>query len=326
MTPGGRAVNLVEVPDPKGKKRQRPALRFNDIADRMLEADPGCDLSLLQRAYVFSAKVHEGQERLSGEPYLVHPLEVAGILVDLRVDPVTVAAGLLHDTTLFRRGRLVGIDQDEWVPFDFEDPTMTHSMKRSDTSCVIICRMDNGAVMKAIHGSLRGHGNYVRIHGNKGLMENCRHGDRHRLKVWREPWEKKKGEPVETVYTPDFPVHHDQASRAGHSGGDFFTTYHFAEAIRTGEPPDLDVYTGVEMSIAGIQAWRSALDDSSPYEIPDFRKESVRRKYAKDDWSPDPERKRKGQPPSSILGRIKPSPEALALSKKVWGERGYFGK
>jgi len=73
-------------------------LRFNDIADRMLEYNPGCNLPFLQSAYVFTAKVHEGQERLSGEPYLVHPLEVAGILVDMRVDDVTVVAGLLHDT------------------------------------------------------------------------------------------------------------------------------------------------------------------------------------------------------------------------------------
>ena len=73
-------------------------LRFNDILDRMLETQPDCDVGLLQRAYVFSAKVHEGQERLSGEPYLIHPLEVAGILVELNVDEVTVAAGLLHDT------------------------------------------------------------------------------------------------------------------------------------------------------------------------------------------------------------------------------------
>jgi GTP pyrophosphokinase len=73
-------------------------LRFNDIADRVLEYNPACDLALLQRAYVFSAKVHEGQERLSGEPYLVHPLEVAGLLVDMRVDDQTIAAGLLHDT------------------------------------------------------------------------------------------------------------------------------------------------------------------------------------------------------------------------------------
>jgi len=73
-------------------------LRYNDIADRILEYDPECELALLQRAYVFSAKVHEGQERLSGEPYLVHPLEVAGILADMRLDEVTIAAGLLHDT------------------------------------------------------------------------------------------------------------------------------------------------------------------------------------------------------------------------------------
>jgi len=73
-------------------------LRYNDIADRILEYDPECELALLQRAYVFSAKVHDGQERLSGEPYLVHPLEVAGILAEMRLDEVTIAAGLLHDT------------------------------------------------------------------------------------------------------------------------------------------------------------------------------------------------------------------------------------
>lgn len=73
-------------------------LRFNDIADRMLEYNPQVDLERLQRAYVFTAKVHHGQERLSGEPYLIHPLEVAGILLDLNVDEDTVIAGLLHDT------------------------------------------------------------------------------------------------------------------------------------------------------------------------------------------------------------------------------------
>ncbi|MFP6655535.1 MAG: bifunctional (p)ppGpp synthetase/guanosine-3',5'-bis(diphosphate) 3'-pyrophosphohydrolase, partial [Myxococcota bacterium] len=73
-------------------------LRFNDIADRMLEYSSQVDLERLQRAYVFTAKVHDGQERLSGEPYLIHPLEVAGILLDLNVDEDTIIAGLLHDT------------------------------------------------------------------------------------------------------------------------------------------------------------------------------------------------------------------------------------
>ncbi len=87
-------------------------LRFNDIADRVLEYDPDCNLELLQRAYVFSAKVHEGQERLSGEPYLIHPLEVAGILVDMRLDDVSIAAGLLHDTVEDTLASLEEIDHN----------------------------------------------------------------------------------------------------------------------------------------------------------------------------------------------------------------------
>jgi GTP pyrophosphokinase len=72
-------------------------LRFNDVADKVLETHPDADLALLQRAYVFAAKAHEGQQRLSGEPYLVHPVEVAGILAEMRLDAAAVAAGLLHD-------------------------------------------------------------------------------------------------------------------------------------------------------------------------------------------------------------------------------------
>ena len=211
------------------------------------------------------------------------------------------------------------------VPFDYEDPTETLHMARSDTAAVIMCRMDNGAMLKSLHGGLRGHGNYVRIHGNKGLMENCRHGDHSRLRLLREPWEKRKGEPTEIVYRPDFPIHHDKAVRAGHGGGDFFTNHAFAEAIRSGQQPYLDVYRGIDMSIAGVLAWKSALNDSAPQDVPDFREESVRRKYADDHWSPDPARAGKGQPTCSILGDIEPSSEARALATKVWSSRGYDG-
>jgi GTP pyrophosphokinase len=60
--------------------------------------NPQADLDFLKKAYVFSAKVHQGQIRLSGEPYLIHPLEVAHILVKLRLDTASVVTGLLHDT------------------------------------------------------------------------------------------------------------------------------------------------------------------------------------------------------------------------------------
>ncbi len=59
---------------------------------------PDPNLDLIKKAYVYSAKVHEGQIRKSGEPYLIHPLEVAGILAQLKLDEASVASGLLHDT------------------------------------------------------------------------------------------------------------------------------------------------------------------------------------------------------------------------------------
>ncbi|MEK6194438.1 MAG: HD domain-containing protein, partial [Deltaproteobacteria bacterium] len=71
-------------------------IRINDIIDKMVEDNPEADIDLVERAYVYSARVHQGQMRLSGEPYLTHPLEVAGILTDMRLDPESVAAGLLH--------------------------------------------------------------------------------------------------------------------------------------------------------------------------------------------------------------------------------------
>ena len=72
-------------------------LRFNDILDRLIAYNPNADIDLLKKAYVFSAKVHLGQVRLSGEPYLIHPLEVTGILIQMRLDVATLATGLLHD-------------------------------------------------------------------------------------------------------------------------------------------------------------------------------------------------------------------------------------
>ena len=72
-------------------------IRINDILDAILEYDPDADLDVVERAYIYSAQVHEGQIRLSGEPYLTHPLEVAAILTELKLDVESIAAGLLHD-------------------------------------------------------------------------------------------------------------------------------------------------------------------------------------------------------------------------------------
>ncbi len=72
--------------------------RFEDIIESVQGYHPAPDLGLIQRAYMYSAKVHAGQLRKSGEPYLIHPLEVAYILTQLRLDEASIATGLLHDT------------------------------------------------------------------------------------------------------------------------------------------------------------------------------------------------------------------------------------
>src|SRR3982751_2930703 len=72
-------------------------IRIEDIVEKVAKNHAQADLDLLRRAYLFSAKEHKGQKRASGESYLVHPLEVANILADMKLDEISVATGLLHD-------------------------------------------------------------------------------------------------------------------------------------------------------------------------------------------------------------------------------------
>ena len=89
-------------------------IRFEDLLEKVRAYSPDADVELLRRAYVFSAFEHRGQVRRSGEPYLIHPLAVAEFLVDLKLDAVAIAAGLLHDvvedtlTTIERIRELFG--------------------------------------------------------------------------------------------------------------------------------------------------------------------------------------------------------------------------
>src|SRR5438876_2326512 len=89
-------------------------IRFEDLLEKVRAYAPEADVELLRRAYVFSAYEHRGQVRHSGEPYLIHPLAVANLLADMRLDAVAIAAGLLHDvvedtlTTIERIKELFG--------------------------------------------------------------------------------------------------------------------------------------------------------------------------------------------------------------------------
>ncbi len=73
-------------------------LKINDLVEKIHSYYPAADAGLIRKAYDFSAKVHQGQKRLSGEPYLIHPMAVADIIADLKLDVPSVVGGLLHDT------------------------------------------------------------------------------------------------------------------------------------------------------------------------------------------------------------------------------------
>src|SRR6202167_3118666 len=77
--------------------RRNVDMRFVELLDKVRRNRPGDDLELLRRAYDFAAEQHKAQMRLSGEPYLSHPVEVAHLLADMKLDVTSLCAALLHD-------------------------------------------------------------------------------------------------------------------------------------------------------------------------------------------------------------------------------------
>jgi predicted dehydrogenase len=201
--------------------------------------------------------------------------------------------------------------------------------RRGDLGSVILCRMDNGAVFRLFQTGVPGHSIWYRIHGTRGLIEHTRgpgYWGPGQLRIVHDPWDVQLEEVCERTYLPDFPVWARKAGEAGHGGGDYFTTYYFSEAIRKGKQPYLDVYRGVAMSIVGILAWKSALQDGAPFSVPNMRREAERKAHENDAWSPFPEDAGPGQPFPSIKGDLKPSTAAVHFARKVWQGIGYEGK
>src|SRR5688572_29237850 len=96
----GRKVAAQAVDN--ASKPKRPArvqmMRQYDLIDRVRRYNPNTNEPLLNRAYVYAMKAHGDQKRASGDPYFSHPLEVAGIMTEFRLDDASIVAALLHDT------------------------------------------------------------------------------------------------------------------------------------------------------------------------------------------------------------------------------------
>ena len=85
-------------------------MTLSELVEKVKRYNAAGDVDLIRRAYEFSASVHKGQRRRSGEPYLTHPVEVASLIADLKLDVPSVATGLLHDTV---EDTLTTLDQVE---------------------------------------------------------------------------------------------------------------------------------------------------------------------------------------------------------------------
>ena len=210
------------------------------------------------------------------------------------------------------------------------DPEVNQTtVRRGDPGSVILCRMTGGSVFRIFGLMLPGDSRWYRVHGTKGAMENVRGSESWgsgQVRVWHEEWDCPDGVPVDRIYEPGWPSHKDLAGKFGHGGGDFWINKQFIDAIRTGKPPFFDVYRSVAISSVGILAWKSALEEGTPFEIPDFKKDSERHRWEDDNWSPWPKDAGPGQPPPSILGTIEPKPEDLARAREIWREMGYEGQ
>ncbi len=205
-----------------------------------------------------------------------------------------------------------------------EEPMQSPNTTRiGDMGSLILARMDNGAVFR-IFGLMLSSEHSVKytLHGEKGLIATAEPNHWSNVRIYHEKWLLGAGKPNHVSYAPAWPEHADLAAKAGHGGGDFWTNFHFSNAIRSGKAPYLDVYRGVAMSSVGILAWKSALQEGTPFAVPDFKSEKARASHENDDWSPFPEDYKPGQPPASINGNVVPSKAAQKRSEEAWTKRG----
>src|SRR5712675_2132691 len=87
-------------------------LQVDQLIERVKTYQPSANADLIQRAYDYSFRMHAGQTRKSGQPYIVHPVSVAAIIADLRLDASSVCAGLLHDVVEDTLSSQIDIDRE----------------------------------------------------------------------------------------------------------------------------------------------------------------------------------------------------------------------
>lgn len=134
--------------------------------------------------------------------------------------------------------------------------------------------MSNGGIVRNLMGGTTADSHHQRLFGTKASSE-------------MHPLQLKvgaTGSSFNIAVKPGWSEMGELADKAGHGGGDFWELYYFARQILTGEKAPWDIYASADVTLAGIQALRSAAAEGAPMEIPDFRDKAVREKYRHDSW------------------------------------------
>jgi predicted dehydrogenase len=234
-----------------------------------------------------------GEVRYAEAEYLDEPADLMAMVTDRTHWRARLPATYYCTHSLAPVAAITGtrpVQVSGFVAPTAEDPAALERARQGrGWAALLVVRLDNGAVFKSLHGFLEGSQQaWVRLHGDRGLMENLRQGDTRTLRV---VWDVKDGEDwqrAEEAYLPwppEFPG--TDADPMGDGVAETLMLRDFASAVRHQTAPDQDVYFGVELSITGIQAMRSSLAGSLPVEVPDLRHLDVRRAYAADDWFPE---------------------------------------
>lgn len=171
---------------------------------------------------------------------------------------------------------------------DTKEQIEKYKKVRTDAVGVMLLGMDNGAVCR-INGSsyIAPRGNWYRVSCTDGGVETVRGNEKSVRLVYNE-WSVPEGAERSSTYEAQWQSDAEKAEKNGHGGGDYWVVKHFIDSVREGKSNFLDVYRATAIASVSILGWRSVLNNSKKFAIPDFRLERDRKKWENDELTPFP--------------------------------------
>ena len=209
----------------------------------------------------------------------------------------------------------------------FEGPKIERNLRvgsKSGSFGIEMITMENGGIIKSIHGGLYENSIWYTVYGSKGRMETAREdaklGDVRQLYVLADEYSGKyeKATKLREAYRPN-EENEEKTKSFGHGGSDYYTMWNFAEKLLGNPEADIiDVYEACDMFLPGMFAYRSVLQGGIPVEIPNLRDPAVREVWRNDTACTDPKVAGDQLWPVFSKGNFEIPPEVYEEVKKKW--------